>query len=76
MADTTINLCGNNMLKSVKMHFFWYYRNCTVLKCPWPFFTGLRNHFFFQIGTVAIVKNRFKHKKKKKKYFLEEKCGF
>ena len=21
MSDTTINLCGNNMLKSVKMHF-------------------------------------------------------
>ena len=76
MSVTTINLCGNILLKSVKMHFFlvipkfWGFKKSTNL------FTGFRIHFFLKIGTSEIVKNRFSQKKKVKLIFLKKNVIF
>ena len=76
MSVTAINLCGNILLKSVKMHFFlvipkfWGFKKSTNL------FTGFKIRFFLKIGTSEIVKNRFSQKQKVKLNFFEEKCDF
>ena len=73
MSVTAINLCGNILLKSVKMHFFlvipkfWGFKKSTNL------FTGFKIHFFLKNGTPEIVKNRFNQKKKKVKLFFLKK---
>ena len=70
-----------HFLKSVKMHFsgntkFWGFKKSTNL------FIGFRIHFFLKIGTLDIVKNRFRIKKmkfiflKKKMGFLTKNCNF
>ena len=44
MSGTTINVCGNIMLKSVKMHFSGNIEIFGVLKSP-PIFHGVQNLF-------------------------------
>ena len=64
MSDTTINLCRNFLLKSVKMHFsgnteIWGFKKSNNL------FMGFRINFILKIGTLEIVKNCFRQKKMK-----------
>ena len=73
MSDTTMNLCGNIMLKSVKMHFSVIPKFGVGLKGH-SFFTGFRIRFIFQIGSLEIVKNRLA-KKESEINFLKEKCA-
>ena len=64
MSDTTINFYRNILLKSVKNAFFlvipkfWGFKKSTNL------FIGFRTHFILNIGTLEIVKNRFRQKRK------------
>ena len=58
LSDTTINLCRNILLKSVKCIFlvipkFWGFKKSTNV------FMGFRIHFILKIGTIEIVKNRY-----------------
>ena len=64
MSGTTINVCGNIMLKSVKMHFSGYTGIFGVLKSP-HIFTGFKIHFEFKTGTLGIVKDDFSQKEGK-----------
>ena len=75
MFDTTINLCGNILLKPVKMHFSGNTENIGVLKKSTNFFTGFRIHFFVKIGTLGTLMNRFSQKESEISFF-EEKCDF
>ena len=59
MSDTTINWCRNILWKSVKMHFsgnteIWGFKKSTNM------LMGFRIHFILKIGTLEIVKNRFR----------------
>ena len=59
MSDTTINLCGNILLKSVKCIFlvipkFWDSKKSAY------FSRGSEFISFFKIGILEIVKNRFR----------------
>ena len=76
MSVTTINLCGNILLKSVKMHFFLVMPKFWGFKKSINLFTGFKIHFFLKIGTPEIVKNRFSQKKVSEINFFEEKCDF
>ena len=46
MSDTTMNLCGNIMLKSVKMHFSVISKFGGGVKRP-QLFHGVQNSFYF-----------------------------
>ena len=63
MSDTTISLCGNILLKPVKMHFS---ANTEILgvKKVHLFFHGGQSSFLLKIGTLEIVKNRLSPKRK------------
>ena len=58
MSDTTINLCGNILLKSVKMHFYLQYRNFGGLKSP-PIFKRDQNSFLFKNWYSSDCKEPF-----------------
>ena len=75
LSDTRMNLCGNILLKSVKMHFSGNTEILVFYKVH-QFFHGLQNSFLFLNGTFDIVKNRFSQKKKVKLNVLKKKCEF
>ena len=64
MSDTTKNLCRNILLKSVKMHFSGNTEIFRGLKNLTNLFMGFRIYFILKIGTLEIVKNRFRQKRK------------
>ena len=82
MSVTTINLCGNILLKSVKMHFSGNTEICFFFKKSTNLFTGFKIHFFLKIGFSEIVKNRLSQKKKvelivlKKNAIFDQNCNF
>ena len=71
LSGTTIYLCGNILLKSLKMHFsgntdffiFFFFWGGGGINSS-NFFTGFRIHFFLSIDTLEIVKNHFSQKRK------------
>ena len=62
--NTTINLFGNIMWKSVKLHFSVSTNIWDFLKVS-RFFQGFRIQFCFQILTLEVEKYRFKPKSEK-----------
>ena len=75
MSVTSINFCGNILLKSENCIFlvipkFWGLKKSSNL------FTGFTIHFFLKIGTPEIVKNRFSKKNKVKLHFLKKNALF
>ena len=76
MSVTTINLCGNILLKSVKNAFFLVIPKLWGFKKSTNLFTGFKIHFFLNIGTPEIVKNRFSQKKKVELNFLKKNAIF
>ena len=63
-----VDVCKNAFFLVIPK--FWGFKKSTNL------FTGFKIHFFLNIGTPEIVKNRFSKKKKVKFIFFEEKCDF